>query len=1385
MSAKRKRTEDIDDIYNIEANFLSNSPTAATANRPVPKGTTNNGRVGPTKNIRRKPIPKQRARAASNRTTAQKSQPQRKIKKKSSVPDPPVSLVKLLRKDKKVLNYFTALQQSLDRDVQTWKEKALEYKSELREQKRVKLLEDKKEGKDNDNRGDGDKIPVRTIHVSKFGTGDDDGSSLEINADSHSVDRNGDGNDRDKVVEQRKVHAQKLASSNDDHSSHRSLERENASKSDQKGTIIDKIEMEEVAFTDELANELFAMSSSGSSSSSSTSTSHTPTIITREAIHSRIEEKKAQKCEIRSEVITYLIEAYDNLQKLGVWLTDVNVSKKSVHLPVPTIETQETEKQCKANIGHDDTNLKPSDSSSSSDDDTDTGFFCNTNTNKPRKDTCSTEVNSTSTAEIKGNTPSSITRRSDILVVTDLMRAIRSFIRLPTSGMKNADSSADPCLQPFLGTDLIPCCYTCHANPPTSSKDKISSDESTGTTPADGLSSFMDEIPHPAGRGFLLVARSLMVIDTYASPNSPFAVEGEWETLFESSNTSTVDEDDNTHCQRREKLEHICIGMRNRNITSMLLQSLDGEISRYWAVADRAIRETTTVLINEQPDGSDDYDSSDSSSGMDPLLNDNDLTPKKSEESFSSKSLIRLFSLAERICYARLVSFLHQYRSDIQEAGRLVIDYILSTCPSPIIEDYPRYPPTMSMCILEALLSRIKDGIFLQKDVDNDSYSPTFSWFFHFLQKMAEIPSSEGTNDNSNQPLLHVSLMCNVCAAANVWQKRQSSTDKRVRDISRVEIAAYKRLLRSESDWLVHHHELQDSIISDNSNPTITKSLEVVEKAQKLLLPNQSDINLTCSFMPLNGVNGKAIDAYLSMQSSLLLMGDHALAVNICKDALSRYDGTSSWSEIFIHTLPPVIVTCFKVHTDLQCRNWESYRLRSSDTGDMRADQLAPSEENQNYNMPCLVDKMISMLNCKYPICEDKNRTETARMVPVSTMLRCCLILSDAIRANCITKISLRNPSKSRAKRVDELRMIIDIGEHPSVRVINLKSRPDRWNNFMIQAQREQLLTVRAVATLAEKGQDLPQDDDQLYWGSHAYDGTNIGQLGFEKRMQPYLGSNEVITKLVEQYWSPKKLKAFDSLARDDVEQVLMNPSERACALSHLASWIGVKRSLHCTIKDMNSSKPGQSKKDCHLLRMLKISGFARGASICIENSNIPPTPVCIILEDDAVLVDRFSDRLSLLLDELPRDFHFCSLGYGRPKNAPMIKYASQIGIPTCIWYLTGYVISLAGANHLLESLPVQGPVDSWIGMKMMTNWDNSFGHRIGITSNTKAQVDRDKLPDKKDLKNIMKFRCFAALTPLCSQKVGASTSTSTTDKNRWRQRDTDIMYSGHGWTRK
>jgi hypothetical protein len=47
-----------------------------------------------------------------------------------------------------------------------------------------------------------------------------------------------------------------------------------------------------------------------------------------------------------------------------------------------------------------------------------------------------------------------------------------------------------------------------------------------------------------------------------------------------------------------------------------------------------------------------------------------------------------------------------------------------------------------------------------------------------------------------------------------------------------------------------------------------------------------------------------------------------------------------------------------------------------------------------------------------------------------------------------------------------------------------------------------------------------------------------------------------------------------------------------------------------------------------HLLRLFRVSGFVEGPALLAKNANMPPAPVCVILEDDAILADDFLMRL-------------------------------------------------------------------------------------------------------------------------------------------------------------
>jgi len=315
--------------------------------------------------------------------------------------------------------------------------------------------------------------------------------------------------------------------------------------------------------------------------------------------------------------------------------------------------------------------------------------------------------------------------------------------------------------------------------------------------------------------------------------------------------------------------------------------------------------------------------------------------------------------------------------------------------------------------------------------------------------------------------------------------------------------------------------------------------------------------------------------------------------------------------------------------------------------------------------------------------------------------------------------------------------------------------------------------------------------------GTFAVDGSQGSPAQVERELLKWTQGNEsdnlaqhsILNSLVAPRWCPNELKPFDAYAPDDPELfVSLSPSEKACALSHVATWKGIAACL--------PTKPGTSSFPS-FVQGWTWAGFARGkplhppSAASTEQTQSPPTPVALVLEDDAILSNRFADRLEQVLQELPRDFHYCALGYARPKEGPLVDLprCEHVKLPTMTWYLTGYLLSAAGARYLLRQLPVVGPVDAWMGRRVImgSNWENDYGHRVGVGN--KPVAGRDAIScslTRKELQACLKFRAYCAGVPLCHQKVrtnaatGAGAGNIASEGQHWRHRDTDIVYSGN-----
>ena len=341
-----------------------------------------------------------------------------------------------------------------------------------------------------------------------------------------------------------------------------------------------------------------------------------------------------------------------------------------------------------------------------------------------------------------------------------------------------------------------------------------------------------------------------------------------------------------------------------------------------------------------------------------------------------------------------------------------------------------------------------------------------------------------------------------------------------------------------------------------------------------------------------------------------------------------------------------------------------------------------------------------------------------------------------------------------------ESAILQDVARVPLVRVINLDRRRDRLAQFHSMAACDRICVVKALPFI-----DADTSSADFYFGRSAIDGKYGSRLvDAIDHLASVVGCMDELVNYVSLQWRPHDLKPFDSGAPETDSLVHSSSSELACALSHIFSWQGAMRSLSVPMPQLASPLDSMTAK---FLRLLRITGFAEGPALDSKNSRMLPSPVCVILEDDAILCDRFADRLGELLNDLPRDFHFCSIGYGRPKSAPLVPYTDRVSIPTGLWYMTGYIVSDAGVRFLLDNLPVVGPIDAWISLRIVSNWDNLYGDALGVGSKP-----TETYPSRSELTKILKFRAYCASKPLCWQQVG---------EGNWRSnRDTDIEYSGH-----
>ena len=835
---------------------------------------------------------------------------------------------------------------------------------------------------------------------------------------------------------------------------------------------------------------------------------------------------------------------------------------------------------------------------------------------------------------------------------------------------------------------------------------------------------------NPMVKGKYLAFRALVILDTYCGE--------EGDGLLDIIVPSTKEKVD-------MEMRKIAIGLEGRRLwVQSLISSLDGEITQCWPEQDRADNFNTSALHNNN-------DNNDESTAMDSVQNDDednteeelDMTvvqthvPEETLDSIQTtrgpvldtKGQGRLSRLVERAVLVQLVIGYYYSHDESDKVADLIWQYILSTAPGQD-EDHTKLAPTLSFVLLESMLVLQPNMVWWLPPQQEEPHQHVV-WHMLFC-------GEEKTSPFAVLAEKAVKLCLEV--TNSIWKHREmTAKNARIRDLARVEVAAHDRLVKAGmlnsssvkvplDDWKSHAAHISGDICREAVDMNRTQYGQGQKGLRLVLLSYQLCLILGHQAPPaslLIDVPSTSEDAMLLISRGLALREIEIRQLEIRRTLIGTDSAISTPFEFWLDEIPS---------------------MTSNTTGILQLDIYS------------------SQLQV------------AAILANGRTVLRAAQFMMELVCSS--TDIPDRRKSSS-------LSLLGEISQIPLVRVINLRCRPDRMRAFRTQAMVHGLTVVLAAASLSDDKVSSSKGD-WTFFGQYAFDGRGKWSEASE-RLAKQVGDQ--LDSFVGTHWRPHDLKAFDTNAPDGEGLVRASPSERACALSHVASWKGALRSFHIIQQETTRDSTSILRRPQVLERLFHLSGFAEGTAMHVSNRNMNPAPVCLILEDDAILVDRFTDRLKELLRELPRDFHFCSLGYSRPKTAPIVSYREHVGIPTNLFYLTGYLISEAGAEFPLDSLPVVGPIDSWIGLKMTNNFDNIFGSIVGVG---RSKPLADPLPNK-DLCTILKFRAFCALQPLCTQRVGVNYSaslstagsspmTSSGGRSSWRLRDTDIEYSGGKW---
>jgi len=230
--------------------------------------------------------------------------------------------------------------------------------------------------------------------------------------------------------------------------------------------------------------------------------------------------------------------------------------------------------------------------------------------------------------------------------------------------------------------------------------------------------------------------------------------------------------------------------------------------------------------------------------------------------------------------------------------------------------------------------------------------------------------------------------------------------------------------------------------------------------------------------------------------------------------------------------------------------------------------------------------------------------------------------------------------------------------------------------------------------------------------------------------------------KLVTKTWDTNRNRKYvgNGTWYDKVDEHLeLTPGERGCAASHVRLW----------------------------KKVAKMDGPA------------------ILVEDDAIPVEGFADKLLQGMKDVPADADLLYLGYSKPDKSPWIREVpgTDIAQAEYVWTTVGYMIWPSGARKLLQRLPVDSPVDNYMSWASHENVTKVYAFKTPIIKqelpwNLASDVEHSDENNKNAKENMNSFHANQDL----KQQVSLLTRPFIAAQNSFHQMWTETMKGADDW---